>query len=94
MRTLEAKGYVGHVEEGRAHRYHALVARDVAGRSALRRLLDTVFGDSPELLLTNLVEARGADAAELARLRAVLDAQPGNYSAGPEQARAEPEEAP
>jgi predicted transcriptional regulator len=94
LRTLEAKGYVGHVEEGRAHRYHALVARDVAGRSALRRLLDTVFGDSPELLLTNLVEARGADAAELARLRAVLDAQPGNSSAGPEQARAEPEEAP
>jgi predicted transcriptional regulator len=92
LRTLEAKGYVGHVEEGRAHRYHALVARDVAGRSALRRLLDTVFGDSPELLLTNLVEARGADAAELARLRAVLDAQPG--SARPDESPAKPEEAP
>lgn len=92
LRTLEAKGYVGHVEEGRAHRYHPLVAREVAGRSALRRLLDTVFGDSPELLLTNLVEARGADAAELARLRAVLDAQPG--SAGGEQAPAKPEDAP
>ena len=26
LRTLEAKGYVGHVEEGRAHRYHPLVA--------------------------------------------------------------------
>ncbi len=92
LRTLEAKGYVGHVEEGRAHRYHALVAREVAGRSALRRLLDTVFGDSPELLLTNLVEARGADAAELARLRAVLDAQPGSASAEP--APTKPEEAP
>ena len=73
LRTLEAKGYVGHVEEGRAHRYHTLVDRDAAGRSALRRLLGTVFGGSPELLLTNLVEARGADAAEVARLRAVLD---------------------
>ena len=92
LRTLEAKGYVGHVEEGRAHRYHALVAREVAGRSAHRRLLDTVFGDSPELLLTNLVETRGADAAELARLRAVLDARSG--SAGAEQAPAKPEEAP
>ena len=92
LRTLEAKGYVGHVEEGRAHRYHALVARDVAGRSALRRLLDTVFGDSPELLLTNLVEARGADAAELARLRAVLDAQP--RSIGAERPPEKPEETP
>jgi predicted transcriptional regulator len=84
LRTLEAKGYVGHVEEGRAHRYHSLVAREVAGRSALRRLLDTVFGDSPELLLTNLVEARGADAAELARLRAVLDALPGTEGQRPD----------
>ena len=32
-----------------------------------------MFGGSPELLLTNLVESRGADAAELARLRAVLE---------------------
>jgi predicted transcriptional regulator len=77
LRTLETKGYVGHVEEGRAHRYHALVDRDAAGRSALRRLLGTVFGGSPELLLTNLVETRGADAAELARLRAVLDEHAG-----------------
>ena len=91
LRTLEAKGYVGHIEEGRAHRYHALVAREVAGRSALRRLLDTVFGDSPELLLTNLVEARGADAAELARLRAVLDAQTG--STGPGEPSSKPEDA-
>ncbi|MGZ8377434.1 MAG: BlaI/MecI/CopY family transcriptional regulator [Gemmatirosa sp.] len=86
LRTLEAKGYVGHVEEGRAHRYHALVDRDVAGRSALRRLLGTVFGGSPELLLTNLVETRGADAAELARLRAVLDEHAGDPKAPPEEA--------
>ncbi len=78
LRTLEAKGYVGHVEEGRAHRYHPLVDRDAAGRSALRRLLGTVFGGSPELLLTNLVEARAADAAELARLRAILDERAGD----------------
>jgi predicted transcriptional regulator len=77
LRTLEAKGYVGHTEQGRAHVYHALVDREVAGRSALRRLLGTVFGGSPELLLTNLVETRGADAAELARLRAVLDEHAG-----------------
>ena len=81
LRTLEAKGYVGHVEEGRAHRYHALVDRDAAGRSALRRLLGTVFGGSPEALLTNLVEARDADAAELARLRAILDERAGGAGA-------------
>ena len=78
LRTLEAKGYVGHVEEGRAHRYHPLVDREAAGRSALRRRLGTVFGGSPELLLTNRVEARAADAAERARLRAILDERAGD----------------
>ena len=85
LRTLEAKGHVGHVEEGRAHRYHALVDRDAAGRSALRRLLGTVFGGSPEALLTNLVEARDADAAELARLRAILDERAGGAPAPPDE---------
>ena len=84
LRTLEAKGHVGHVEEGRAHRYHALVDRDAAGRSALRRLLGTVFGGSPEALLPNLVEARDADAAELARLRAILDERAGGAPAPPD----------
>ena len=73
LRTLEEKGHVGHAEAGRAHRYHALVARDTAGRSALRRMLGTLFGGSPELLLTQLVDERGVAPAELARMRALLD---------------------
>ncbi len=77
LRTLEAKGHVGHAEEGRAHRYHALVAREAAGRSALRRLLGTVFGGSPEMLLTHLVGERGVGEAELRRMRALLDARLG-----------------
>ncbi|MEJ2205973.1 MAG: BlaI/MecI/CopY family transcriptional regulator, partial [Gemmatimonadota bacterium] len=38
LRTLEAKGHVGHREEGRAYRYHALVERDAARESAVSRL--------------------------------------------------------
>ena len=36
LRTLEDKGYVTHVAEGKSHRYVASVDPDVAGRSALR----------------------------------------------------------
>ena len=75
LRTLEDKGYVGHAEEGRAYRYHALVAREAAGRSALGRMLGKLFGGSPELLLTQLVRERGVDTDELARMRALLDAR-------------------
>jgi BlaI family transcriptional regulator, penicillinase repressor len=75
LRTLEDKGYVGHEEAGRAYRYHALVERDTAGRSALGRMLGTLFGGSPELLLTQLVSERRIPADELRRMRELLDAQ-------------------
>lgn len=83
LRTLEAKGHVAHDEEGRAHRYRPLVAREAAGRSALRRLLGTVFGDSPELLLTHLVRERGVGEDELRRMRALLDERLGDASSAP-----------
>jgi len=73
LRILEDKGHVDHTVEGRAHRYLALVARADAGRSALRRLIDSLFDRSPELLLTELVSDRSLDAGTVRRLRAMLD---------------------
>ena len=72
LRTLEQKGYVGHTGEGRAHRYHPLVKRAAAGRSALRRLLNKVFDGSAELLLTQLVSEKNLSDEELRRLRKLL----------------------
>lgn len=73
LRTLEEKGHVGHKEEGRAYRYHPLVAREAAGARALGRLVDRVFGGSAELLLTQLVSERDLSEAELERMRRLLD---------------------
>lgn len=73
LRTLEAKGHVRHEAEGRAHRYYPAVARDQAGASALRRLLDKVFGGSPEALVTQLVSDQDLRPEDLARIRRLLD---------------------
>ncbi len=73
LRTLEEKGYVAHEEEGRAHRYRPLVARDRAGRSALRRLIPRLFAGSPELLMTQLVSDRDLSEAELRRMQRLLE---------------------
>ena len=73
LRTLEAKGHVTHESDGKAHRYVAKVGRDVAGRSALGRVVDKIFGGSRELLLTQLVGEHMVDEAELKRLRKILD---------------------
>lgn len=74
LRTLEEKGYVGHVEAGKAHRFHPLVERQAAGSSVLRRMMRKLFKDSPELLLTHLVSDRRLSEDELRRMRALLDA--------------------
>ena len=73
LRTLEEKGHVTHEQEGKAHRYHPLVARERAGESALRRLVRKMFAGSPELLLTQLVSDRDLDEEELRRLHALLE---------------------
>lgn len=73
LRTLEQKGHIGHEAEGKAHRYFALVGREEAGRSALGRVVEKLFGGSRELLLTHLVEGRGVDEEELERLRKILN---------------------
>lgn len=75
LRRLEEKGYVGHEEEGRAHRYHALVEAQAVRESALERLTRRVFGGSPELLLTHLVSGRKLSEAQLRRLRDLVDHQ-------------------
>lgn len=88
LRILQDKGHVGHTVEGRAHRYHALVARADAGQNALGRLVRTLFQSSPELLLTHLVRDRAVTPDTLRRLRALLDAELADApDASPEDAR-------
>jgi predicted transcriptional regulator len=69
FRTLEAKGHVRHVRQGKAFRYHAVTRPEDAGDRALRRLLDTVFRGSRELLVARLVADQAIAPAELRRIR-------------------------
>jgi predicted transcriptional regulator len=73
IRILEKKGYVKHIKDGRAHVYTPLVERKEATRSEIRRLVNRFFGNSHELLVLNILEDRGMDAAELKRLRNMLE---------------------
>jgi BlaI family penicillinase repressor len=73
LRVLEDKGHVAHTEEGKAHRFHPLVARDAASASAIDRVKHQLFSGSVELLLTHLVEGDELTVEELERLRELLD---------------------
>lgn len=72
LRNLEAKGFVRHEGEGKAHRYFPLVARKTAGRSAVARLIDTMFGGDPAMLVSHLVSDHPLSAEEMKKLHAAL----------------------
>jgi BlaI family penicillinase repressor len=72
LRNLEAKHFVRHTGEGKAHRYHPLLKRSQVGRSMLKRLISTVFQGSPDQLMTHLVSAHDLSADELTKLREVV----------------------
>jgi BlaI family transcriptional regulator, penicillinase repressor len=73
IRILEAKGYVKHVKDKRAHIYLPKVDRKDATRFEVRHLLGRFFGNSHESLVLNILEDQSIDADELARLRQLLE---------------------
>jgi len=72
LRNLEEKSYVSRVAEGRAHRYAPRVGRLAARRSAIARVVDTLFHGAPEELIAHMVEDRTLTARDLRRLRAMI----------------------
>ena len=73
IRILEKKGYVKHVKDGRAHVYEPLIGRQEATRSEIRHLVGRFFRDSHEALVLNILEDNELEAAELKRLREMLE---------------------
>lgn len=72
LRKLEAKGYVGHEEEGRAYRYHALIDRSAAQDGALKALVSKLFKGSSDALLMHLVSREKLSAKQVRRIEEQL----------------------
>lgn len=68
LRKLEAKGYVGHSEDGRAHRYHALIERTAAQQGALDTLIARLFKGSADALLLHLVSREKISAKQVEKI--------------------------
>ena len=56
LRILEDKGHVEHEQDGPRYVYSPTVARETAGRSAIRHLLRTFFADAPERAVAALLD--------------------------------------
>jgi BlaI family penicillinase repressor len=69
---LEEKGFVRREEEGRSHRYYAVVAERAAQNHAVRHLIGKLFRGSSDLLLAHLVSEQKLSAVQIQRLRKLL----------------------
>jgi len=73
IRTLEKKGHVKHVKDGRAHVYEPVIGRQEATRFEIRHLVGRFFRNSHEALVLNILQDEAIDAGKLKRLREMLD---------------------
>ena len=75
LRILEEKGHVTHDQEGPRYVYRPTVAREAAGRSALRHLMRTFFEGSPDRAVAALLDETASDLTDddLDRLASLVD---------------------
>ena len=75
LRILEEKGHLRHVEEGGKYVYAPTRPRDSAGKSALRRVLETFFDNSAEQAITALLDLPTAELSreKLDRLSGLIE---------------------
>lgn len=79
LRTLEAKGHVGHELEGRAHLYFPRTVRREAARQTVDHVIDKMFQGSPDLLFARVLSDRPLSAEQLRRIRDDIDRRLGEH---------------
>lgn len=73
LRILETKGYLRHTKDGKAFIYHPVIDREQASQSAVQYLVSRFFGNSPGLLVSNLIKQERLNKNELRRLKKLIE---------------------
>lgn len=71
LEILEQRGHVRHFAENGRHVFSSTIPLDRARRSALRQLVDTFFGGSPEDMMVALLDPSAPQMSE-ASLRRIM----------------------
>lgn len=82
LQRLQDKGYVQRDDDLPAHRFTASVSRVDYAVGQLEVLASRLTGGSLAPILARLVEQKRVSRAELDRLRAILDGEPGHAGPG------------
>ena len=72
LRILEAKGYVGHDQVGRAFVYRPLIEQRTARRRALGHLIKALFDNSPSQVVLDVLRDERLGPEEIERLKRLI----------------------
>ncbi len=72
LRIMEAKGFVDHINAGRAFIFRPLLEQDEVARSSVRALLAQSFGGSVSGLFVNLLESGTLKPADLTEIEGLI----------------------
>lgn len=73
VQAMEKKGLVAHERDGKAYRYRPVLQKSKYKKSALRRLLGSVFDDNPYELAVNLLKDEKLGKEEIQKLKLILE---------------------
>jgi BlaI family transcriptional regulator, penicillinase repressor len=73
LNVLHRKGHVKRKLCGKAFEHEALLSKENASSSAIRDMVDRVFGGSVEDLLMSLLKSKELNPKKLAKLKALID---------------------
>lgn len=73
LNILHRKGKVKRITQQRAYVYSPAVSQENAATSALKNLVDRLFGGRPEALVLNMVKNRQLSAEQLAELQRMVE---------------------
>ncbi|MEM7264214.1 MAG: BlaI/MecI/CopY family transcriptional regulator [Planctomycetota bacterium] len=74
LKVMEEKGFVKKAKGERSYRWSARVTRKKTSRGLVGRVVDKVFDGSAKGLVTHMIEDGRLSDADLAEIRALLDA--------------------
>jgi predicted transcriptional regulator len=73
VQSMEKKGLLVHEKDGKAYRYRPVLQKSKYKKSALRRLLGSVFDDNPYDLAVNLLKGEKLGKDEIQKLKQLLE---------------------
>ena len=75
VRILEEKGFVGHDEFGKSHRYYPLISKEEYQQEAVGDVLDKYFDNSPSKMVAYFAEKEKISEEELKEILKMIQGE-------------------